>query len=97
MVFKPKDASKKPVEMKVYDFPGSGVMMGMYNIDTSITSFAHTCFKFALSRNYPLYMSTKNTILKKNMMEDSKIFSKTYIRNIIKKNLMPRKFGMNTD
>ena len=39
--------------------------MGMYNTDESITAFAHSCFKYALERNYPLYMSTKNTILKK--------------------------------
>lgn len=68
--------------MKVYDFPSSGVLMGMYNLDASIASFAHTCFKFALSRNYPLYMSTKNTILKKydgrfkDIFED--IYQKTY-------------------
>ena len=64
--------------MKVYDFPGSGVMMGMYNIDTSINSFAHTCFKFALSRNYPLYMSTKNTILKKYDGRFKDIFEDLY-------------------
>jgi len=44
MTFKPKDTSKKPVDMKVYDFKSSGVLMGMYNTDASITSFAHACF-----------------------------------------------------
>jgi isocitrate dehydrogenase len=78
MVYKPKDASKKPVEMKVYDFPSSGVLMGMYNLDASIRSFAHTCFKFAISRNYPLYMSTKNTILKKYDGRFKDIFEEIY-------------------
>jgi isocitrate dehydrogenase len=78
MVFKPTDASKKAVEMKAYDFKGPGVMMGMYNIDSSITSFAHTCFKFALERNYPLYMSTKNTILKKYDGRFKDIFEDLY-------------------
>lgn len=49
----------------VFDFPAGGVAMGMYNTDESITAFAHSCFKYALDRNYPLYMSTKNTIMKK--------------------------------
>jgi isocitrate dehydrogenase len=48
----------------VYDYNGGGVALGMFNTDESITSFADTCFKFALERNYPLYLSTKNTILK---------------------------------
>jgi len=39
--------------------------MGMYNTDESITAFAHACFKYAIDRNYPLYLSTKNTILKR--------------------------------
>lgn len=51
--------------MEVFDFKDGGVLMGMYNTDESIRSFAHSCFKYALERNYPLYMSTKNTILKK--------------------------------
>jgi len=78
LVFKPKDATKKPVEMKAYDFPGSGVMMGMYNTDASITSFAHTCFKYSLNRGYPLYMSTKNTILKKYDGRFKDIFEDLY-------------------
>jgi len=55
----------KVEEVEAYDFKGRGVLMGMYNTDESITAFAHACFKYALDRNYPLYMSTKNTILKK--------------------------------
>ena len=48
----------------VYDFPGGGVAMGMYNLDDSIRGFARSCFNYGLMRGYPVYMSTKNTILK---------------------------------
>ena len=78
MTFKPKDPAKKPVEMKVFDFKSRGVMMGMYNTDASITSFAHACFRYALDRNYPLYMSTKNTILKKYDGRFKDIFEDLY-------------------
>ncbi len=44
---------------------GPGVALGMYNTNKSISDFAHCCFAYALDRGYPLYMSTKNTILKK--------------------------------
>ena len=64
MVFTPADGSDKTT-LEVFNFPGAGVMMGMYNTDESITEFAHSCFKYALQRNYPLYLSTKNTIMKK--------------------------------
>lgn len=49
----------------VHDFDSSGVAMAMYNTDESITGFAHACFNMALEKGWPLYMSTKNTILKK--------------------------------
>lgn len=81
MTFKPKDANKPPVEMKAYEFKGPGVMMGMYNIDSSITSFAESCFQYALKRNYPLYMSTKNTILKKYDGRFKDIFEDIYQRS----------------
>lgn len=64
MIYKPADGGE-PVTMEVYEFKGSGVMMGMYNTDESIQGFAHASFKYALQRNYPCYMSTKNTIMKK--------------------------------
>jgi len=48
MTFKPKDEKKEAVSMKVYDFPSPGVLMGMYNIDSSISAFAHSCFGYAL-------------------------------------------------
>jgi len=52
------------LEFDVFDFPSSGVAMGMYNLDASIRDFAHACFNYSLSRRWPLYLSTKNTILK---------------------------------
>lgn len=54
----------EPQVNEVYDFKGPGVAMGMYNVDESIEGFARSCFNYALARNAPLYMSTKNTILK---------------------------------
>ncbi|MFM8852416.1 MAG: NADP-dependent isocitrate dehydrogenase, partial [Acidimicrobiaceae bacterium] len=63
MTYVPQDGSK-PVEMKVADFKGSGVVMGMYNFDESIRSFARASFNYGLQRNYPVFLSTKNTILK---------------------------------
>jgi len=64
MVFTPAAGGEKQT-YHVYDYPGAGVGMGMFNLDESIIGFAHSCFQYALKRNYPLYMSTKNTILKK--------------------------------
>jgi len=64
MVFTPADGTNKTT-WNVYDFKGAGVGMGMYNTDSSITGFAKSCFEYALQRNYPLYLSTKNTIMKK--------------------------------
>ncbi|XP_062905287.1 isocitrate dehydrogenase [NADP], mitochondrial-like isoform X1 [Mobula hypostoma] len=63
LVFLPKDGSES-LEWNVFEFPGGGVGMGMYNTDESITGFAHSCFQYALSKKWPLYMSTKNTIMK---------------------------------
>lgn len=64
MIYRPADGSE-PTTMEVYEFKGPGVMMGMYNTDESIISFAHASFKYAIERQYPCYMSTKNTIMKK--------------------------------
>ena len=63
MTYVPKDGSA-PVEMKVADFAASGVVMGMYNFDESIRNFARATMNYSLQRNYPLFLSTKNTILK---------------------------------
>src|SRR6516164_6130235 len=53
-----------PMEFEVANFPGGGVAMGMYNFDDSIRDFARASMRYALDRGYPLYLSTKNTILK---------------------------------
>jgi isocitrate dehydrogenase len=63
MSFEPADGSA-PTNHEVYDFKGAGCYMGMYNTSESITAFAHASFKYALDRDFPLYLSTKNTILK---------------------------------
>ncbi|MCG5220720.1 NADP-dependent isocitrate dehydrogenase [Streptosporangium sp. KLBMP 9127] len=63
LTFTPKDGSE-PIELDVYDFPGSGVAMAMYNLDDSIRDFARASMRYGLNRNYPVYLSTKNTILK---------------------------------
>jgi isocitrate dehydrogenase len=52
------------IEHEVFDFPDAGVAMGMYNLDQSIRDFAHACFNYGLNRGWPVYLSTKNTILK---------------------------------
>jgi len=64
MVFTPEDGSEATT-MEVYKFPSPGVLMGMYNTDESIRGFAHACFQMAIKRNYPCYLSTKNTIMKR--------------------------------
>ena len=63
MTFSPADGGD-PVEYEVFDYPGSGIAMGMYNLDESIRGFARACMNYALERRWPLYLSTKNTILK---------------------------------
>ena len=63
MVYQPAGGGA-PVEYEVHEFPGAGVAMGMYNHDDSIRGFARSCFNYGLQRNFPVYMSTKNTILK---------------------------------
>lgn len=63
MTFTPKDGST-PTTYDVFEFPAAGVAMGMYNLDESIKGFAHACFNYGLQRNYPVFLSTKNTILK---------------------------------
>jgi isocitrate dehydrogenase len=66
------------IERDVFDFPGSGVAMSMYNLDGSIRDFAHASFRYALSRNYPLYLSTKNTIVKAYDGRFKDIFQEIY-------------------
>jgi isocitrate dehydrogenase len=63
ITFTPSDGSA-PITRKVFDFEAGGVAMAMYNLDASIRGFARACFNFGLQRKYPVYLSTKNTILK---------------------------------
>ena len=63
LTFTPADGGT-PVSRQVFDFKGGGVALGMYNLDESIKGFARSCFNYALQRRWPLYLSTKNTILK---------------------------------
>ncbi len=63
MTFTPDEGD--PTTWDVYQFKGDGVAMSMYNTDESIEGFAHSCFNLALEKKWPLYLSTKNTILKK--------------------------------
>jgi len=67
-----------PIEHEVYDFPGPGIAMGMYNLDDSIAGFAHACFVYGLERGYTVYLSTKNTILKAYDGRFKDIFQEIY-------------------
>lgn len=77
MTFQPSDGSK-PMEFQVADFNGSGVAMGMYNFDESIKDFARASLNYGLIRNYPVYLSTKNTILKAYDGRFKDIFQEIY-------------------
>jgi isocitrate dehydrogenase len=66
------------IEREVFDFPDAGVAMAMYNLDASIRDFAHASFKYALNRNYPLYLSTKNTIVKRYDGRFKDLFQEIY-------------------
>jgi isocitrate dehydrogenase len=68
----------KVIEHEVYKFQGAGVAMGMYNTEESIRGFAYSCFNMALSKKWPLYLSTKNTILKKYDGRFKDIFEEIY-------------------
>jgi len=68
----------KVQEYDIFNFKGAGIAMGMYNTDESIIGFAHSCFNQALSKKWPLYLSTKNTILKKYDGRFKDIFEEIY-------------------
>ena len=78
MTFTPADGSAEQVH-EVYQFEGPGVAMTMYNTEESIRGFAHSCFKMALAKKWPLYLSTKNTILKKYDGFFKDIFEEIYV------------------
>lgn len=77
MEFIPNDGSEK-ITYVVNEYKSAGVAMGMYNLDESIVDFAHSSFKYALDRKMPLYLSTKNTILKKYDGRFKDIFQELY-------------------
>jgi isocitrate dehydrogenase len=77
MVFKPANGGPART-MHVYDFKGPGVGLGMYNTDESIIGFAHSSFQMALDKKQPLYLSTKNTILKQYDGRFKSIFQEIY-------------------
>ena len=77
MTFTPKDGSQ-PMEFNVFDFPSAGVAMGMYNLDDSIRDFARASMNYGLLRNYPVFLSTKNTILKAYDGRFKDIFAEVY-------------------
>jgi isocitrate dehydrogenase len=71
-------ADGKKIEQEVFDFPGGGIAMAMYNLDDSIRDFARASMNYALARGYPLYLSTKNTILKVYDGRFKDIFQEVY-------------------
>ncbi|NEA29031.1 NADP-dependent isocitrate dehydrogenase [Actinomadura bangladeshensis] len=77
ITYTPQDGSE-PMEFEVADFPGGGVAMGMYNYDDSIRDFARATMRYALDRGMPLYLSTKNTILKAYDGRFKDIFQEIY-------------------
>ena len=77
MRFEPADGGPA-VEYKVFDFPSSGCAMGMYNLDESIRGFARSCMNYGLTLGWPVYLSTKNTILKKYDGRFKDIFQQVY-------------------
>ncbi|XP_057983885.1 isocitrate dehydrogenase [NADP], chloroplastic/mitochondrial isoform X4 [Malania oleifera] len=77
MVFVPENG-KAPVELDVYDFKGPGIALAMYNIDESIRGFAESSMSLAFAKKWPLYLSTKNTILKKYDGRFKDIFQEVY-------------------
>jgi isocitrate dehydrogenase len=78
LTIKFEGADGKVIEHDVYQFQGPGVAMGMYNTEDSIRGFASSCFNMALSKKWPLYLSTKNTILKKYDGRFKDIFEEIY-------------------
>jgi isocitrate dehydrogenase len=77
LTFTPSDGSE-PIEIDVFDFPGPGIAMAMYNLDESIRDFARASMRYGLNRGYPVYLSTKNTILKKYDGRFKDLFQEVY-------------------
>ena len=77
MKFTPEDGGE-PQEYEIFEFPSSGIAMGMYNLDESIKDFARACFNYGLQRKWPVYLSTKNTIMKKYDGRFKDLFQEIY-------------------
>jgi isocitrate dehydrogenase len=77
LTYTPTDGGE-PIELDVYDFPGGGIAMAMYNLDSSIRDFARASLRYGLERGYPVYLSTKNTILKRYDGRFKDIFEEIY-------------------
>ncbi len=77
MTYTPKNGDE-PIELDVCDFPGGGVAMAMYNLDDSIRDFARACLRYGLDHSMPVYLSTKNTILKAYDGRFKDIFEEVY-------------------
>jgi isocitrate dehydrogenase len=77
LTYTPK-AGGEPIELDVYNFPGAGIAMAMYNLDDSIRDFARASMRYGLDRGYPVYLSTKNTILKRYDGRFKDIFEEVY-------------------
>jgi isocitrate dehydrogenase len=77
LTYTPKNGSE-PIELEVYDFPGGGVAMAMYNLDDSIRDFARASLRYGLDRGYPVYLSTKNTIMKRYDGRFKDLFAEVY-------------------
>jgi isocitrate dehydrogenase len=75
--YQPADGGQ-PMELEVAQFPGGGVALGMYNFDDSIRDFARASFRYGLDRQYPVYLSTKNTILKAYDGRFKDLFAEVY-------------------
>ncbi|KRB46578.1 MAG: NADP-dependent isocitrate dehydrogenase [Pseudomonadota bacterium] len=73
------------IEHEVFEFPGAGIAMGMYNLDDSIREFAHACLNYGLQRKYPVYLSTKNTILKAYDGRFKDIFAEVFAAGYVEK------------
>ena len=74
----PNDPAQEIIEKEVYEFEDSGIAMAMYNTDASIRDFARSCMNYALMRKWPVYLSTKNTILKKYDGRFKDLFQEIY-------------------
>ena len=74
----PPTPPTQPIELDVYDFPGGGIAMAMYNLDASIRDFARASMRYGLDRGYPVYLSTKNTILKRYDGRFKDLFQEIY-------------------